>query len=88
MTSLQSVVGVPPGYLVYSAAFLMTAAQLTVLLACLQSKQSAPHIAAALLHFLAGFFLLSVLLNHSYYVTLRGQAEIPLDFERRLLSLP
>ena len=88
MTSLQSVVCTLPGYAVYYAAFLLTAAQLSVLLACLRTKQSPVYAAAALLHFFVGFILLSVLLNYSYYVALRGQAEIPHDFERRLMSIP
>lgn len=88
MTSLQSAVCTLPGYIVYFASFLLTAAHLTVLLACLRTKQSAFHAAAALLYFLAGFFLLSVLLNDSYYVALRGETQTPHDFERRLLSIP
>ncbi|MBR3430449.1 MAG: hypothetical protein IKG87_10155 [Clostridia bacterium] len=87
MTSLLSAVGTLPGTLVYFAAALLTAAQLTILLVHLRRK-SRLRVPAALAHFLAGLFLLSVLLDYSYNAVIEGMPEGIYGFEIRLLSLP
>ena len=86
MTSLQSAVGTLPGYIVYFGAFLLTAAQLTVLLAFFRRKQPAFWI--ALPHFLIGLFFLSVLLDYSYNAYIEKWTDFLYGFEERLLSVP
>lgn len=88
MMSLQNAVCTLPGYIVYFAAALLTAAQLTVLLAFIQTKQNGGRVWAALMHFLIGLICLSFLLDYSYNALIEGQPEIMYSVELRLLSLP
>ena len=88
MTSIQSVVGTLPGYVVYFAAALLTAVLLAILLAYTRTKQAGYRSLIALIQFLISVFLLSVLLNYSYNALIEGQPEILYGFELRLLSLP
>ena len=88
MMSLQNAVCTLPGYIVYFVAAILTAAQLTVLLTFLQTKQNGGRIWATLLHFLNGLFFLSFLLDYSYNALIEDQPEILYSFELRLLSLP
>ena len=88
MTSLQSVVGALPGYIVYFTAASLTAAQLAILLLFIRRNRPDAHLFLALTHFLAGLLFLSVLLDYSYNALIEGQPEILYGFELRLLSLP
>ena len=88
MTSIQSVVGTLPGYVVYFAAALLTAVLLAILLAYTLTKQAGYRSLIALIQFLISVFLLSVLLNYSYNALIEGHPEILYGFELRLLSLP
>ncbi len=88
MTSLQSVVGALPGYIVYFTAASLTAAQLAILLLFIRKNRPDAHLFLALTHFLAGLLFLSVLLDYSYNALIEGQPEILYGFELRLLSLP
>ena len=88
MTSLQSVVGALPGYIVYFTAASLTAAQLAILLLFIRKNRPDAHLLLALTHFLAGLLFLSVLLDYSYNALIEGQPEILYGFELRLLSLP
>ena len=76
MTSLQSVVGALPGYIVYFAAAFLAAAQLAILLLLIRRKQSGVHPFLALAHFLAGLLFLSLLLDYSYNALIEGQPEV------------
>ena len=88
MTSLQSVVGALPGYIVYFTAASLTAAQLAILLLFIRKNRPDAHLFLALTHFLAGLLFLSVLLDYSYNALIEGQPEMLYGFELRLLSLP
>ena len=66
LDSIRSVVCTLPGYLVYFAAMLLTAAQLAVVRRLVQIRAKAARILPAVLHFLLLFFFLAVLLNYSY----------------------
>ena len=89
MTPLLMTVGTLPGYTVYFTAALLTASQLTVLLAFLRIRQSGWRVLGALVHFLLGLFFLSVLLDYSYNVLIEEQPDLILyGFEQTLLSLP
>ena len=88
MTSLQSVVGAWPGYIVYFSAAFLTAAQLVILLLFFRRKQSGIHLFPAFAHFLAGLFFLSFLLDYSYNALIEGLPERLYSFENRLLSAP
>ena len=88
MSSLMSVVGALPGYLVSFAAMLLTAAQLAVLFQLVRQRQSAARIVGALLNFLLCFFLLVLLLDYSYNALIEGTPDILHPFEFRLLALP
>ena len=88
MTSIQSVVGTLPGYVVYFAAALLTAVLLAILLAYTRTKQAGYRSLIALIQFLISVFLLSVLLNYSYNALIEGISGFLYGFEERLLSLP
>ena len=88
MTSLQGIVGTLQGYIIYFAAFFITAAQLAVLIRLTQKKQGIAHIAGALLHFLIDLTLLALLLDYSYNALIEEAPEVLYDFELRVLSLP
>ena len=88
MNSLQSIIGTLPGNTISFVAMLLTAAQLAVFLRLFRKKHGRIQTGFALLHFLLGFFFLSVFLNYSYNALLRGRTEIFYSFEQRLLSLP
>ena len=88
MTSLQSVVGTLPGYIVYFTAALLTAALLTVILALFRIRQGGARVWAALAHFLVSLFFLAFLLDYSYNALIEGMPEVLYGFERRLLSAP
>ena len=88
MSSLQGIVGTLPGYIIFFAALLLVASQLTVLLRHIQEKQGKIRIIASLLHFLAGVFFLSLLLDYSYNAVLEARPEVLYAFEFRLLSMP
>ena len=88
MSSLLSVVGTIPGYVIYFAAMLLTAAQLTAMLLMLRMKQPAHRILAAAVHLILLVFFLSVLLDYSYASKIVNRPEALLDFELMLLSLP
>ena len=88
MTSLQNAIGTLPGYIVYFSAFLLTLAQLSVLLECFRTKQAGKRTLTALLHFLLGFLFLTVLLDFSYYTRIYDRPVTLYDFEFRLFSAP
>ena len=88
MSSLQNVIGTLPGYLIYFAAALLTAAQLAVLLRTIRETPRKARIIIALLHFLTGFFLLGVFLDYSYNILLEGISESVHPIEQALLDLP
>ena len=88
MNSLQSAVGTVPGYIIYFAALLLTAAQLAVLPQLIQKKRGAVRILPGLLIFLLCFFWLTFLLDYSYNAVILADPEVLHAFELRLLSLP
>ena len=88
MTSLQSVVGTWPGYIVYFAAALLTAALLTVLIALFRTRQGSSRVWVALGHFLASLFFLAFLLDYSYNALIEEMPETLYGFERRLIAAP
>ena len=88
MRSLQSVVCTLPGYIVYFAAMLLTAAQLAVLLRLFREKHGAARIILSLLHFLIGISFLTVLLDYSYNALIEGRPEQIHSFELKRFSVP
>lgn len=88
MSSMQSIVGTLPGYILYFAAYLLTASLLAILLWLVKERQSKVRLLFVGLHFLLIFFCLSVLLNYTYNALLEARPEVLHDFEFRLLALP
>ena len=92
MRSFQSVVCSLPGYLILFSALLLVAVQFTIVLNLAGMtgglKQNRPQFIAALLHFFAGIFLLSVFLSYTYDVLITGKPEKLHAFEWKLLSFP
>ena len=85
---MQSIVGTLPGYIIYFATLLLTATQSVVLFRTFKQRLSSVLLLLSLLHFVVGFFLLSVLLDYSYNVLIENPPEIIYDFELEFLSLP
>lgn len=88
LDSIRSVVCTLPGYLVYFAAMLLTAAQLAVVRRLVQIRAKAARILPAVLHFLLLFFFLAVLLNYSYNFVLMDIPESVSSLEEKVLSVP
>ena len=70
MSSLQSMIGTLPGYIICFAFMLLTGVQLAVLLRTFREKHGKARLIIALLHFLLGAFCLSVFLDYTYNVIL------------------
>lgn len=87
MSSLQSMIGTLPGYIICFAFMLLTGVQLAVLLRTFREKHGKARLIIALLHFLLGAFCLSVFLDYTYNVILTQYFGNVHPFEQWMLSL-